>query len=647
MEFTWKPFYKEFATKLLEYKNNRQELIDKIYSALDDVAFNSGTSFVGYLHKNGDRLSDIDPFSVYAIFNRSFIDNNRIECIKRLKEAFEIQADVPNDFNGIPVVSPMKSVFYPLKSIDPSEDISVLWTLFEKMMKNQDFGDEYDSALKINGVNINLSMALFWINPDRFLPLDQNTRTYIQNEFGIKDKGVLSYNEYQKLISQMKEKLSYTFEELSYKAWMYSKQNETTNITSVSMDEKYKKYVDLLRANHNIVLTGAPGTGKTYLAKQIAKQMNAEYQMVQFHPSYDYTDFVEGLRPKQNEGDGNIGFELKRGSFKEFCVKALENLIDSKKSSQDINADTIFRNAYHEMIDKVRNEELTEIPLKSSNMSMKIVEVSDNNNLILKAKNSDTGKTYTVSYNRLRKLSLSYTDIKSLDSITNINNAVRDSIGGCHTSAYWATLYYLYKYFFKPNTFEVKPVERKNYVFIIDEINRGEISKIFGELFFSIDPGYRGKSGTVQTQYQNLIEDGDIYENGFYVPENVYIIGTMNDIDRSVESMDFAMRRRFTWVEINAESQMDMLDQLGEKADEAKMRLKALNQEIDGIDGLGKAYHIGPAYFLKLKKLDWNKLWEYHLEPLLKEYLRGYRDVEKHIESLKSAFDSYKQQDND
>ena len=84
-------------------------------------------------------------------------------------------------------------------------------------------------------------------------------------------------------------------------------------------------------------------------------------------------------------------------------------------------------------------------------------------------------------------------------------------------------------------------VERKNYVFIIDEINRGEISKIFGELFFSIDPGYRGVAGTVQTQYQNLIEDGDIYENGFYVPENVYIIGTMNDIDRSVDSMDFAI----------------------------------------------------------------------------------------------------------
>ena len=122
-------------------------------------------------------------------------------------------------------------------------------------------------------------------------------------------------------------------------------------------------------------------------------------------------------------------------------------------------------------------------------------------------------------------------------------------------------------------------VERKNYVFIIDEINRGEISKIFGELFFSIDPGYRGVAGTVQTQYQNLIEDGDIYENGFYVPENVYIIGTMNDIDRSVDSMDFAMRRRFAWKEIKSNDRLEMLDNLGEELKETAIkRMQSLNE---------------------------------------------------------------------
>ena len=103
------------------------------------------------------------------------------------------------------------------------------------------------------------------------------------------------------------------------------------------------------------------------------------------------------------------------------------------------------------------------------------------------------------------------------------------------------------------NTKSVAPVSEKKFVFIIDEINRGEISKIFGELFFSIDPGYRGVKGKVQTQYQNLITEDDPFKDGFFIPENVYIIGTMNDIDRSVECMDFAMRRRFTFKEITAE----------------------------------------------------------------------------------------------
>jgi 5-methylcytosine-specific restriction endonuclease McrBC GTP-binding regulatory subunit McrB len=161
-------------------------------------------------------------------------------------------------------------------------------------------------------------------------------------------------------------------------------------------------------------------------------------------------------------------------------------------------------------------------------------------------------------------------------------------------------------------------------LFIIDEINRGEISKIFGELFFSIDPGYRGTNGRVKTQYQNLVEEDDVFYDGFYVPENVYIIGTMNDIDRSVESMDFAFRRRFAFKEVTAEESQQMLDSdsawgKDEKGNsrkpsdgvisDIKERMDKLNEAIcpdkkdsnkKGIEGLSSAYHIGASYFLKL-----------------------------------------------
>ncbi|MDE6823668.1 MAG: AAA family ATPase [Duncaniella sp.] len=220
--------------------------------------------------------------------------------------------------------------------------------------------------------------------------------------------------------------------------------------------------------------------------------------------------------------------------------------------------------------------------------------------------------------------------------------------------------YILENYIVYPNnskaTSEKEPLVNNNpdkpFVFIIDEINRGEISKIFGELFFSIDPGYRGKEGKVKTQYQNLITDeNDPFKDGFYIPENVYIIGTMNDIDRSVESMDFAMRRRFAWAEIKATDNTGMLDELGNMKNEAIEIMNRLNKVIydeetqDGIEGLSSAYHIGGAYFRKLlnymdKPHDeaLKALWDKHLKGLLYEYLRGTLNASENMNRLEAAF---------
>lgn len=436
---------------------------------------------------------------------------------------------------------------------------------------------------------------------------------------------------------------------------------------------------ELLSQNHNLILTGAPGTGKTYLAKQIAKQMifgetkekmtkaeeeqfNEQCGFVQFHPSYDYTDFVEGLRPIQDE-DGNVGFKRKDGVFKEFCKKSLKYSTNQKGS--DVIEEQ-FDKSWQKLLDFVRGNIAKGVLTKIG-----IWEYGLSSTDSLKYSSLNTPSKYTFTINK-KNVFDAYRGLQARPS-GYFQKYIEDVVN------------------FLIENFDLQPYNKSEditkgqdnlpYVFIIDEINRGEISKIFGELFFSIDPGYRGVDGKVRTQYANMQKDDpndfdevlgitapDNYGH-FFVPENVYIIGTMNDIDRSVESMDFAFRRRFAFKEITAINTQTMLDD--EKSwgkdstgnytlrpdptiiKEIKKRMDSLNATIwddetkTGIEGLSSAYHIGASYFLKLANYcnngtyddsSFKYLWDYHLEGLLREYLRGMQDVETNINKLKKAY---------
>ena len=380
------------------------------------------------------------------------------------------------------------------------------------------------------------------------------------------------------------------------------------------MSLEYKVYHPLsqtLLQSKNLILRGAPGTGKTYLAKEIAKELTDgnedQIGFVQFHPSYDYTDFVEGLRPVSN-GDGAIEFKLQDGIFKDFCQKA--------KEAQLIGGQDNFDQAWDSYLEYINVAEEKEYITKTSYLS-----VNSRQNLSV---NYDSG---VPGWSIPRKY------VYELYKDKNYNKQEYYKSGGR------TVLETLRKRFGLRDYLSPTEVETdKKFVFIIDEINRGEISKIFGELFFSIEPGYRGEKGSVSTQYANLHET----DEKFYIPENIYIIGTMNDIDRSVGTFDFAMRRRFRFVEVTAESQLGMLDDvLGDKAEEAKARLRNLNAEIEKVQELNSHYHIGPSYFLKLEEVDFDYelLWSDYLKPLLEDYLRGsYEEVET-IANLKKAFD--------
>ena len=380
------------------------------------------------------------------------------------------------------------------------------------------------------------------------------------------------------------------------------------------MSLEYKVYHPLsqtLLQSKNLILRGAPGTGKTYLAKEIAKELTdgneEQIGFVQFHPSYDYTDFVEGLRPISN-GDGAIDFKLQDGIFKDFCQKA--------KEAQLIGGQDNFDEAWDSYLEYINVSEEKEYITKTSYLS-----VNSRQNLSV---NYDSG---VPGWSLPRKY------VYELYKDKNYNKQEYYKSGGKTVLETLRKRFGLKDY--------VSPTEvdtDKKFIFIIDEINRGEISKIFGELFFSIDPGYRGRDGEVSTQYANLHESDD----KFYIPENVYIIGTMNDIDRSVDTFDFAMRRRFRFVEVTAESQLGMLDDaLGDKAEEAKARLRNLNAKIEKVQELNSHYHIGPSYFLKLEEVDFDYelLWSDYLKPLLEDYLRGSYEEDEILNTLKKAYD--------
>ncbi len=399
---------------------------------------------------------------------------------------------------------------------------------------------------------------------------------------------------------------------------------ELLNIeTENKMEQKHIDLIGQLEANKNVILTGAPGTGKTYLAKQIAAMMIfGEYvdiehlsdeqkailkertAFVQFHPSYDYTDFVEGLRPV--EENGNVSFERRNGVFKDFCARALAHYDTSD-----------FDSAYDKLLE----------------------EISDG----LQKLKTPQGTEFGVSVNSRGNLKLHTSAELNQNGVLTRDN-LKSLYAGNSVYKYWKCYYdgvldYLKD---KYHLCQTANEPNKKYFFIIDEINRGEISKIFGELFFSIDPGYRGEAGLVETQYQNMIEDGDVFKNGFFVPNNVYIIGTMNDIDRSVESMDFAMRRRFAWEEVTAVDSMGMLDKLALPQDtiqRIKCRMSNLNDAIAKTVGLNEAFQIGAAYFKKYTLYnDFDKLWNKHLKGLLAEYLRGNRDAKEQLSKMYKAY---------
>lgn len=429
-----------------------------------------------------------------------------------------------------------------------------------------------------------------------------------------------------------------------------TKPNENETIVtekSIKKSVGYKNpFSSMLIESKNLIFRGAPGTGKSYLAKEIAtdiisngcekdfsklsEEQKRQVEFVQFHPSYDYSDFVEGLRPKINS-DGTMSFELKDGIFKAFVDRARINLENSQKPKDEIKREQYAQQSMSDFLSNLDLENNT-FSTKYGN-SFSIIDIKDGH-IIIDIPGNQVVKRLSLDMNEIKSMLESEQEFKQVKDL----NIFFKKINATQAYSYDFVIYNAIKQGAKDiSNASVQIEEVKKYIFIIDEINRGEISKIFGELFFAIDPGYRGKTGEISTQYSNLHSNPD---KKFYIPENVYIIGTMNDIDRSIDSFDFAMRRRFRFINLKANEQVNMLDTLGneELKNEAIKRMSALNEEIINVEDLNENYQIGAAYFLKLKTLSFEKLWTDYLQPLLYEYIQGMYNEDEIMNRFAKAY---------
>lgn len=405
-------------------------------------------------------------------------------------------------------------------------------------------------------------------------------------------------------------------------------------------------FSSMLIESKNLIFRGAPGTGKSYLAKEIAAdiisngyfddytlltdEQKKQVEFVQFHPSYDYSDFVEGLRPKVND-DGTMGFELQDGIFKKFLARARKNYEDSQKSRETVEKELSVQEAMAEFFASV---ELGGDTFKTINGNEFTIISVDDSHINISIPGNATVNKLSLNLDEVRRMLESGLRFDKIKDITTF-------FGKSFATQAYSYDFAIYKAIKAQkgtsSKMHAKQTELKKYIFIIDEINRGEISKIFGELFFAIDPGYRGKAGEISTQYSNLHPNPD---EKLYIPENVYIIGTMNDIDRSVDSFDFAMRRRFRFVELRADERLEMLALLENEKQEAEVirRMAALNKEIASVEDLNENYQIGASYFLKLKTLNFDQLWTDYLQPLLQEYIQGMYDEEGIMKRFEEAY---------
>jgi len=711
-DYGWTQFYQVFATKLLEYKDNRSELIEKVLRVFEETGINVAKLEDG-------ELIDIDPFTIFALFNKQLSESTRIKIIKGFAKEFEVDVQLPSKFDGIPVVNNLKATFYYFKKDREEHDIDNLWELFELALaysenKNveisQRFTTVFDKVLKQKGVRWNITMALFWIRPHEFVGLDSRNRWFLSNDEQIGK--IVSSTELADVIKKLKVdnltgqkyleiidmahnacesgEFEYNnFPELSYEAWFVSEKINKQNKTNIDDDEQVRNekqywiYSPGEKAflwdelyDNNIMALGWDEIGdlSQYESKaEIVQEMQRNYNETksfknsalatwQFANEMKAGDIVfakKGMYVVLGYGivESDYYYDDSRAQYKNIrkvkwmckgewehpgfaSMKTLTNITQYTEYIQKLNALFVEEVATADFEDEdevikyesySKEEFLKDVYMEEKEYDILVKLLLKNKNIIIEGA-PGVGKTYSAE-----KLAYSVIGEKNKDRVELIqfhqSYSYEDFIMGYRPTDKGG--FELRKGVFYNFCKAANDDNENSYFFIIDEINRGNLSKIFGELFMLIEKDKRNRE--IQLLYAN---------EKFSVPSNVYIIGLMNTADRSLALMDYALRRRFAFYTMAPVFETEAFKRYqesfeSEKFDRLIKAIENLNDEIKEDDNLGDGFCIGHSFFCKLDSVESSELSsiiEYEIIPLIKEYWFDEPDkVKNWANNLRSA----------
>ena len=672
---TWVNFYMEFADALLPYEKNRKCLIEKITHAYATIEMPLPTL------EEDNKLIDIDPFTVFGLFNKGISEGNRISILESFAQEFSIKSPVPNSFDGIPVVNNLSATFYYFMDKREDSDIDHLWEVFTSALQytqshskddEDNFINAYDTVLKQKGIRWNISMALYWIRPYTFINLDSRNRKFLQKsgtmtpefiEYIGKLNSVPSGRKYIDIIERCRNILAdngckyNNFPELSYAAWLEKADSDAIGDTNVN----YWIYTPGLGATKwdEFYENGIMAIGREYLGNLLNFSTRNEIREKILecgtdsgltsgqNVSLEAWEFANILKPGDiifaKQGKHTI---LGRGivtsdyiydpeSDSEYPNIRKVNWTDKGKWEHPGNAITkILTNVssyieYVEMlsnlfVDKRPSDDEPIFPIYTQDhflnevfMNKEDYEILTNlmknkKNIILQGA-PGVGKTFAA-----KRLAYSMMGEKDSSRVKMIqfhqSYSYEDFIMGFRPAS---TGFELKKGPFYNFCKQAEADLENDYFFIIDEINRGNLSKIFGELFMLIENDKRGVA--LQLLYSDEL---------FSIPENVYIIGMMNTADRSLALLDYALRRRFAFFELPPAFQTEGFRKYcqsknNKKFDNLIAEIEKLNTVIENDESLGKGFCIGHSYFCTDNSIDdmWlNAVITYEIIPLLKEY---------------------------